>query len=547
MPNVSPSNGQAAASFQLWSLREDVHVEVDPGDGTVTLHTRWGETTVRRPGPMVGEVLRRMRRGPISLENVLGEYAEEPNERARLFQLLDRLQYLVVRSFGADAERPMISVVPLAPQARFRPVALSPDAYIRLSRFALVRTDGSNYFSESPLSLHRVLIHRAEVLWLIGSLGRATRLSDAAVGWPHSDLPVADMIRYLAAAGVVVQAETKAETEVASVAERPVFAEDVESALARWSPVDLMFHTRSTLGRHDHDFGWTYPLGERHSPEPVVKPPSPGHGIPLYRPHWENLIAADPPLTVALEGRRSTRNYSENPLIAHEIGELLYRTARVRSLIDSPDPDRPLAQLSDRPYPSGGASFELELYLTVNECVDIPRGVYHYDPFGHRLELVNTDTAIVDELLENGRLAADLSGLPPVLITITARFGRLSWKYDGLSYSLVLKHVGVMMQSLYLVSAAMGLAACALGSGDIDASARAFGTDWRLESSVGEFVIGRMPNRTPEVSAEHPAGGHPANDASWADRATASLGVPERDTDIPSREDPGPLSATGDQ
>jgi SagB-type dehydrogenase family enzyme len=229
-------------------------------------------------------------------------------------------------------------------------------------------------------------------------------------------------------------------------------------------------------------------------------------------------MATDPPLTVAIEGRRSRRDYGTTSLTARELGELLYRTARVRSIVDSPDPSKPQAQVSDRPYPSGGASYELDLYITVEECTGIPRGVYHYDPLGHRLELINSSDAMVDELLEDGRLAANLTSLPPVLITMTARFRRLSWKYNGLSYALALKDVGVLMQTLYLVSTAMGLAACAIGSGDIEAAARTFGTNWLTESSIGEFVIGPDPNR----GSQRVQNEHPVNDADWADRADTS-------------------------
>lgn len=514
---TGPNRGTAPSKpFQLWSFREDVHIELGPDDGTATLHSRWGEVTVQGLGRMASEVLRRMSLGPISLENVLGEYAEEPGERVRLSRLLNQLQYLVIRSFGIDSEQPLISVVPLTPQARFRPVMLSPDRPVRLSRFALLRTDGNTYCLESPLAMHRVMLHRAESLWLIGALGSAITPAAAAAASPHASMPIMDALSYLSATEMVVRAEPAAPGEL------PAFAEDADPVLAAWSPIDLMFHTRSTLGRHDHDFGATYPLGEPYSPEPVVKPARGGAGISLYRPRLEKLLAADPPLTVAVEGRRSTRDYGAEPLRARELGELLYRTARVRSLVDSPDPDKPLAQLSDRPYPSGGASYELELYVTVSECADIPRGTYHYDPLGHRLEPVNADAAAVDELLDNGRMAGNLAGPPPVLITMTARFRRLSWKYRGLTYAMALKDVGVMMQTLYLVSTAMGLAACALGSSDIHASARAFGTDWRTESSIGEFVIGRRPERGPDRSQ----GRHPANDAAWADRAAARIARP---------------------
>lgn len=498
-----------SAGFHLWSFLEDVYVEMEPGEGSVTVHSRWGEVTVRRPRPVVREVLRRMTLGPIRLENVMEEYAHEPIERARLYRLLDRLQYLVVRSIATDSGQPLLSVVPLTRRSDFRPERLSADRPIRMSRFAFLRSDGDQYCLESPLSLQRVVVHRAEILGLLGHVGRAVSL--AHVVERHPELPAACMLSYLAAAGMLVQA-TGADSP-------PRFAEDTDRALATWSPLDLMFHARSRLGRHDRDFGATYPLGERQSPEPPVKVPAKGAGIPLERPAWDGLLAADPPLTAVLEGRRSIREYGSAPLTRRELGELLYRTARVRALRDSPDPERPLATISDRPYPSGGASYELEFYITVNQCADLARGVYHYDPAGHRLEPVNDDPAIVDELLENGRRAANMAAQPPVAITLTARFNRVSWKYSGLTYALLLKHVGVVMQTLYLVSTAMGLAPCALGSGDIEAFTRALGVDWRVESSVGEFLIGRRPAAEPDRTT----GRHPVNDASWEDRAIALL------------------------
>ncbi|MEU5367228.1 hypothetical protein ABZ354_27800 [Streptomyces sp. NPDC005925] len=46
---------------------------------------------------------------------------------------------------------------------------------------------------------------------------------------------------------------------------------------------------------------------------------------------------------------------------------------------------------------------------------------------------------------------------------------------------------------MYSVATAMGLAPCALGSGDIDLFARATGCDPVEESSVGEFSLGTLP------------------------------------------------------
>ena len=38
---------------------------------------------------------------------------------------------------------------------------------------------------------------------------------------------------------------------------------------------------------------------------------------------------------------------------------------------------------------------------------------------------------------------------PQILITIAARFGRVSWKYSSIAYWLVLKDAGVLTQTLY--------------------------------------------------------------------------------------------------
>jgi SagB-type dehydrogenase family enzyme len=60
----------------------------------------------------------------------------------------------------------------------------------------------------------------------------------------------------------------------------------------------------------------------------------------------------------------------------------------------------------------------------------------------------------------------------------------------SIAYSLILKHVGVVYQTMYLAATAMGLAPCALGCGDSDRFARAAGIDYYVESSVGEFLLG---------------------------------------------------------
>ena len=84
-----------------------------------------------------------------------------------------------------------------------------------------------------------------------------------------------------------------------------------------------------------------------------------------------------------------------------------------------------------------------------------------------------------------------VSATPQILITIAARFGRVSWKYSSIAYALVLKDVGVLLQTFYLMAAGMGLGGCALGIANIELFAKMTGIEFHVEGPVGQFVIGR--------------------------------------------------------
>ncbi len=501
---TADDSGSAAARVrELWSLREDVSLEGDPFRDPVRLRGRWGDITIPRSSPLVRETLYRMGLGPISLENATSAAAmpargtpwDAAEVRAQVIELrsvLDRLQPLIVRSLAQKSGQPLLSVVPLTMRSRFYPVPLAAAAPFRLSVYACLRADGREYSIESPLSLHRVVLHRAAAMRLIAPLASPITPAAFTAALSRAEPAAERVLEYLAAAGMVVGAQGAGNTSV--------FAEDLDTAVVGWSPVEMMFHVRSTLGRHDHNFGVTYPAGTTRPVEPVVKPQASRY-IPLSRPRWEDMRRSDPPVVVAMEARRSARRYAGSPITAAQLGDLLYRTARVRSLItaapggqDPPDVPASGTPYSDRPYPSGGACYELELYLTVANCTGLASGVYHYDPLGHRLEPVSADRAAADELLSAACMTAALDGPAQVLISMTARFRRLSWRYEGLAYRLVLMHVGVLMQNLYIACAAMGLAPCALDAVDIDVAARAFGADWRTEPCIGQFLVGGQPD-----------------------------------------------------
>ena len=506
-----------AKQRELWSLREDVSVESGSGDDPLRLRGRWGDVTVRRPSPVVHEALRRMSLGPVSLENVIGTAGGDDAQakREHLHRALDRLNPLIVRSLSRESGDPVLSVVPLAERSRFRPLPLTPGVPVRMSVYARLRANGRECNIESPLALHRVVLHQADAVRLIAPLMSPITPAAyrAAVAWAD---PVArNALEYLVAAGMAVVGEPSAGGTF-------TFAEDCDPATVGWSQIDMMFHTRSTLGRHDHDFGATCPIAPL---EPPVKPlkRATGRQVPLHRPRFEDLRATDPPLTAAIEGRHSSRHPGPE-ITAEQIGDLLYRTARVRRLSTSAPGD--FSGHTDRPYPSGGNAYELELYLSVGDCAGLAPGVYHYDPLGHRLEPVDADRAAAEELLGIARMAAAPTRRSPVLITMTARFRRLSWRYEGMAYRLVLMNAGALMQNLYLVCTAMRLAPCAIGTISIETAARALGTDWRVEPCVAQFMVGSQPAATPGDGRAW----SDVNDGWWASAAWDAPGRASRIT-----------------
>jgi SagB-type dehydrogenase family enzyme len=241
--------------------------------------------------------------------------------------------------------------------------------------------------------------------------------------------------------------------------------------------------------------GGTYRFAGRLAPPPVLRPPRPGPSVALHRPDLDRLEREDPPFAAVQEARRSIRDYAERPISARQLGEFLYRIGRVADYhaTEVPTPQGPIRiEHAPRPYPAGGAMYELDLYLAINACEGLESGLYCYNAEGHRLGRMSGRTADVERLLSDaGRAARIPAERLQVLIIVAARFQRIAWKYASIAYALTLKHVGVLYQTMYLVATAMDLAPCAVGFGDPDLFARAAGTDYFAESSVGEFLLGR--------------------------------------------------------
>jgi SagB-type dehydrogenase family enzyme len=267
-----------------------------------------------------------------------------------------------------------------------------------------------------------------------------------------------------------------------------------DSSLVLWDFHDLLFHTHSTEGRHANPLGGLYPYADLIAPPPAVRPQWPGKKIDLRKVFVTSAETVSP-FAKVLGDRHSTRDFDDiRPITLTELSRYLDTAARVRSKwksrLDLGDVDAEVAY-APRPYPSGGSAYELELYLTVANCEGLARGFYHYDADGHALAPISTPPEMLQAMLAGAAFAMDAPAVPQILITVAARFDRVSWKYSALAYSLILRDVGVLLQTLYLAATDMGLGGCAIGTSNIDLFEKMTGIQFHIEGPVGQFALGR--------------------------------------------------------
>jgi hypothetical protein len=315
-----------------------------------------------------------------------------------------------------------------------------------LSRFALLRRDDEGLLLESPRAWCDIRVHDPAVLSVLGSL------ADPQASALPETLPAEAAHRVLHDLCWAQMAVPTPNTE------------DTEFRLRQWSPHELWFHERSRLGAHAEfgdNYAGTYWARDRFDPLPARPEPFAGPALDLYRPDLQTLRRTDPTLTTVLEDRRTIRAGDEgNPITAEQLGEFLYRCARTRWMAVGEG-----VEYTSRPHPSGGGTYELEIYPLVRRLLHTSK------PFQQ--------------------------GPAQVLLVISARVGRLMWKYEQMAYALLLKHTGVLYQTMYCVATAMGLAPCGLGAGDAEAFTHATGRDPLEECGVAEFALNSRPLEDP--------------------------------------------------
>jgi SagB-type dehydrogenase family enzyme len=390
------------------------------------------------------------------------------------------LEYRLARSrTGEEA----VVIEPQVPDYWPRTPRLGDADVLVLSRFAYLRRRGNEMVLESPRAGAVFKICDPKIAAALAILSTPRQIKELR---RQDGFPGRELLALLVDCQILFKIDAARDGGL-----RPA---EGDHDLVLWDFHDLLFHARSTEGRHANPLGGVYPYAGVIPAPPAVRPRWPGKTIDLRKVAAAQSQPISPAATLLRE-RHSTRSFDDRqPITLVELARFLDATARVQSTVESkvdPGNGGPVVAYATRPYPSGGASYELELYLAVDACDGLARGFYHYDASAHALAPIDVGAQELDALLAGAQFAMAAPAPPQILITIAARFGRVSWKYSSIAYALILKDVGALMQTFYLMATDMGLGGCAIGIANIDLFAKMTGIEFHVEGPVGQFALGR--------------------------------------------------------
>lgn len=155
-------------------------------------------------------------------------------------------------------------------------------------------------------------------------------------------------------------------------------------------------------------------------------------------------------LEEAIQGRRSIRDYSDEPVTLADAAQLLWAAQGVTS------------PQGARAAPSAGGTYPLELYLMAGKVSGLAPGVYRYRPQTHDLLVWETGDRRVD--LAVASLNQAWVRTAALDVVVTAVYGRTMRTYGERGVRYVHLEAGHAAQNLCLQAVALDLGAVVVGA-----------------------------------------------------------------------------------
>jgi SagB-type dehydrogenase family enzyme len=174
--------------------------------------------------------------------------------------------------------------------------------------------------------------------------------------------------------------------------------------------------------------------------------------------------------------RRSERAEAIRPLSLRDLSTVLAAAYTAR----------PRGGLLRRPVPSAGALYPLEVYVVALAVTGLDAGVYHHDPFRHRLATLGPASfAAARKALVDPGVADDAAAV----LVVTGVFWRSRFKYGLRGYRFTLLEAGHLVQNAVLAATDLELTALPLGGFHDTLLDRLVGADGLDEASLYALAL----------------------------------------------------------
>ncbi|WP_375471017.1 SagB family peptide dehydrogenase [uncultured Nostoc sp.] len=430
--------------------------------------------TLEHPKPGLRTALEHLKHSSLTAAQLTAVVVEADGVESG-FSFEAELQKLIYLGWISHSVLPLATAIPIAENYQLIDSVFDWQQPRNLSRFAFLHQENQQFVLESPQSKAKIILLDWRTTALIAKL---TQLDSSFTLETLED--------------TLIDPQTAQSLIQLLIATQMIAVEPETKALAQWQFHNLLFHRQTRSNRLDDPRKSKVPRFEDHERSGIMKPPMSNRVIPLEKPDLATLAKTDCSLTFAIEARQSIREYDDQPITLNQLAEFLYRCARVKEVYTPEEDPLNIGELTKRPYPCGGALYELEIYPVINRCQGLSSGLYHYQPLSHTLHQIADWHPEVEALIFDAWKSTGQQDIPQVLFIVTARFGRLFWKYYAIGYGLILKHVGVLYQTFYLVATAMKLAPSAIGGGNSEQFGKIANLNEYEEASVGEFSLGSL-------------------------------------------------------
>ena len=227
------------------------------------------------------------------------------------------LEYRLGRSRNGEDQ---VVIEPQVPDYWPRTPQLGNADVLVLSRFAYMRRRGNEMVLKSPRAGALFKICDPKIAAAMAMLSTPQQIKQLR---RQDGFPGVELLALLVDCQILFKIDAAGESGL-----RPAEGDD---NLVLWDFHDLLFHARSTEGRHANPLGGVYPYAGVISPLPAVRPRWPGKKIDLRK-----FSAAHPeaisPVAKLLRERHSTRSFDDQrPITLAELSRFLDSTARVLS------------------------------------------------------------------------------------------------------------------------------------------------------------------------------------------------------------------------